>query len=147
MAHTTYIVTAFDAAGAHDDFAHRANKPAAIRLADERRAETGEAVQVRTNAGTVVYEVAAVKHRVIKTRTPKYTRVETNLPELGEVAVPDGYDVAYARTRGKLLVLRKRGVKGDYQVLDVTTGEAHPAANTKETAALMKQIRRERVTA
>ena len=122
-----------------DEVAHRSHKDAALAEAERLRKEKHVGVRVETDAGHVIYSSGA------RLQTPRWSRVETHVPPLAEgVTIPAGYDVAYSRIRTHLLVLRRVGVHGDYLVMDSMTGETRKARNTKETAAIMHQIRAER---
>lgn len=137
---TRYHVIVIDAEGNETERETRSNKAKAITNAQAINASEKVAVRVQTTAGTVVMEAKAPKSRVITVHTPRWSRVETRVPDLGDgVEIPEDYEVAYVRRRSASLVLRRQGAKGDYLVMDANTGETTPATNTKETAAIMHQ--------
>jgi len=112
---TKYTVTATNAAGEVRELGVKSKKATAMDLARAERKSTGEAVQVVTDAGTVVFEQAAKK--TVK-MSPRYTRV-VELPE--DVIVPEGKRVAYFRPRVNLAVLHD-AESGDYTLLDTAEG-------------------------
>lgn len=138
MASTIYTVFEANAEG---DFADsnisRSNKQSAINAAVELRNTAKAAVQVRTGAGTVVFEMKNPGSRVIKSRVPSFTRTEADLPE--NFTTPEGTTPAYVRKRAGLVVCRKDDRSG-YVVVDTRTGKSHEVSSTVEARELTNEL-------
>lgn len=119
----------------------RSAKPAAIALADALAKEHKATLTVTTDAGTVVHTAKARKAQV---STPRLSRVDSRELELGEgVALPEGWDVAYARPRASLVTLRQVTDEGaEYLVFDVTTGASADAENTRDAGRIMREVKK-----
>lgn len=139
---TTYTVFINDEAGET-----RSRKNKAIELAEQAFATNPkDKVEVRTNAGTVVWpapevEVAEAPVTEPSNRTKPFSRVED--PNF-EIEAPEGYEPAYTRARVSAVVFRKTGEKGDYVVVQVD-GEGkvvvnESAANTTEAREITNRL-------
>lgn len=121
----------------------RSAKPAAVKLAEELRAEHKVTVTVETDSGTVVHEAKARKAGV---QTERFTRVDARevAKLLGEgVKLPRNFEVAYLRPRAKMALLRKVTQEGtSYLVFNLETGESEGVESTREGGARMTAIRK-----
>ncbi len=134
MASTKYAIIAVDAEGNETEVDTRSNKNAAIKLADDYRANEKVAVKVISPGGQTVHAVKAPGSRMIVNKTKPWTRIEAQLPE--GIKLPAGFHAVYLRKRAGLAVLRNDERK--YLVLELATGKTTEATNTKETAAIMR---------
>jgi hypothetical protein len=137
MAATQYTIVAINAEGVETELGHKSKKATAADVARAHRKDTGEAVEVRTGTGNVVFSQAAKK--AIK-MSPRYTRV-VELPE--GVAAPDGLRVAYVRPRRGFAVLHDAdAAEGEaYALLVLATGELldDRFATTRDAGSRMKE--------
>ncbi len=127
--------------GESTDFA-RATKATVIAEADRLRTKdkVRDALEVRTDKGTVVYALKEVKARVITKHTKAFTKTIT-LPEDLAKLVPAGYVAAYERPRNDAVVLRNEGADEDerYAVMRRSTGEILALVpTTRDAGQVMK---------
>lgn len=117
MPSTTYNVITVTAEG-ENTVGTKSKKATAVELARDTRAE-GVGVRVETNAGTVVFELAAPKK--INMSKP-YTRV-VDLPEGAKI--PAGARVAYTRNRKNAAIVHlPEAAEGkQYAVVNFVTGK------------------------
>jgi hypothetical protein len=138
MASTKYTVNAVAADGTVTDTELSRNaKPAAIELATKYRNDHGTAVQVVTGTGTEVFALKAPGTRVIRNKTPQYTRIEKDIPE--GFKAPKGTTPAYGRKRAGLVVCRKDDHTG-YIVVEVATGTEHVVSGTRQACILTSEL-------
>lgn len=130
-----YVITAEGT-----DTATRSDKTAAIAFADAAAKETKIETTVTTEKGTIVH-VARV--RKAQKSTARFTRVDSHDLALAEgVSIPAGWDVAYARVRTNVALLRR--VSDDtvaYVVFDATTGAVVDAEDTRDAGRIMREMR------
>lgn len=95
---------------------------------------------METETATDIATPVATKKKLV--RVKPYTRVENQLPELGEgVELPAGYVPAYYRKRKSLVVLRSTD-RSHYLVFDANTGDKLRVATCAEASSTMSEIRR-----
>jgi hypothetical protein len=138
MATTKYRVITVNAEGKEKALEGTKSKRAtAVELARETRAQERVGVRVETEAGKVVFEMAAPKK--IK-MSPRYTRVQ-ELPE-GAI-IPEGHRVAYNRARKNLAITHDANATDElpYAVVRFTDGEVlERTATTREAGAFCKTV-------
>lgn len=129
--------------GEATDF-HRATKATVVAEADRlRKAKVRDLIEVRTDKGGVVYELKAIKARVITKHTKPYTKT-IELPSDLAALVLDGYVAAYERPRNDAVVLRNETAEEDerYAVTRRSTGElVELVATTREAGQVMKGMK------
>lgn len=131
--------------GAGFDAETRSEKASAITRATALAKEHKATVEVATEAGTVVH---TAKARKAQKSTPRFTRLDVREIVLGDgIKLPKGWDVAYARPRTSLVLLRKvtQGADGfdvDYKVFDATNGGNVVVGTTREAGSIFSQIRK-----
>ena len=126
------------------DFA-RATKATVIAEADRLRTKdkVRDAIEVRTDKGTAVYTLKAVKARVITKRTKPFTKT-IELPAEFAKLVPEGYVAAYERPRNDAVVLRNEGAEEDerYAVMQRSTGKiVDLVPTTRDAGQVMKGMK------
>lgn len=153
MATTTYTVQAANEQGEFVATGLKASKKdVAVAKAEALRAEQKVAVQVVTGAGTVVFEAAKPKLRVITVHTKPYTKDITDaLPDEVRALVPEGYTAAYRRPKNGAVVLRREvdleledGEQDEqrYLVISEVKGKRVGfAPTTRAAGALMKGLK------
>lgn len=138
---TTYTVFINDAAGET-----RSRKNKAVELAEQALAfDPARTVEVRTNAGTVVWpvqeadapEVEVAAAAAASNRSKPGTRTETPTFDVPEI---EGYEPAYTRANVKAVVFRG---EGGYLVVTVKDGKEvtrEEAANTTEARVITNRL-------
>lgn len=113
-------------------------KSAAVEAAMAHTSENGVETQVLSPAGNVVETF------VPSNRAKPNTRTSDKAFELGEgVELPEGYEVAYDRTRINTLVLRAddpEDAESKYLVFNTLTGDSVPAGGTRDACAITTQL-------
>ena len=137
MATTTYTIATLNAdTDAYDATATRSNKAAAISVANATRVQTGCAVRVTTNAGTIVFEMDAPTAKA--TYAKPYFRTIADTRPANAVA-PAGWEVCYDRARRDVAVIRNVSKRDQYAVMRISTGDIlAEATTTREAGQIMK---------
>jgi hypothetical protein len=130
--------------GAATEYA-RSTKATVIAEADRLRTKdkVRDLIEVRTDKGTVVHALKAVKARVITRHTKAYTKTIT-LPEDLAKLVPAGYVAAYERPRNDAVVLRSESAESEdrYAVARRSTGEVVAyVPTTRDAGQVMKGMK------
>ena len=132
-------------AGQATDFA-RSTKATVVTEAERlRKSKVRDLLEVRTEAGNVVFALKEVKARVITKHTKPYTKTIT-LPAELQALVPAGYATAYERPRNDAVVLRREAEVEDddslYAVMQRSTGViVDYAPTTRAAGQIMKSMR------
>lgn len=123
--------------GVPTDFA-RSTKATVVAEAESRRAADKVAVSVTTDAGNVVFELAAPKQRVITVHTKPFTKV-IDVDETIQELVLAGYVAAHRRPRNGATLLRNMEVEKDerYAIVFDNGAETEFASTTREGGAIM----------
>lgn len=123
----------------------RSTKATVVAEAERLRTKdkVRDLIEVRTEAGTVVFALKEVKSRVITKHTKPYTKTIT-LPDELQALVPDGYTAAYERPRNDAVVGRNLDADPEerYSVTRRSTGEQLGlVATTREAGQVMKEAK------
>lgn len=126
------------------DFA-RSTKATVVAEAERLRAKdkVRDLIEVRTDAGNVVFALKEVKTRVITKHTKPYTKT-IELPAELKSLVPAGYVPAYERPRNDAVVLRNEDADAEerYAVMRRSTGEVlELVGTTREAGQVMKGMK------
>lgn len=139
MASTKYTLFVNDEA---TDFARSTKATVVAEALATRKGGEKNAIDVRTQAGTVVFALKPVKSRIVTVFTKPYTKT-VEVDDAIRALLPAGYDVAYTRPRNDAAVLRSQEAprSSQYAVTRLSTGEVVGyAPTTREAGAIMKAM-------